>query len=277
VTPDDADLIFSLESCVEVEGVYALPRPRPGWPRLFVGLRDDSGHALGVVTGLIVRALPHRDRSYIGIAATDRLRELWSMTAPLSLHPTERAAAVGRAAERERMYAEAPSPLRVRVESEPAPVSVPVLGPFRAHTVWMMSDKRLVELEVVRDPFREQPPALLVVTESDELWETITRATPRSVKPTRARSVREALDAVMREKPARIVCAEALALGDDGLLDAVERAEPTLMERFEIVAGEGTADWLASYLESRARRIEILEEPLEDEAIDELVARTKKR
>ena len=197
MTPDDADLVLALESCAEVEGVFAMASPRPGWPRIFVALRDDSGYALGVVTGMMVRALPHRDRSYIGIAATDRLRELWSMGAPLVLSRAERDAAVERARIREIAYAKEPTPLRVRVDvSEPAPLSVPVVGPFRARTVWMMVGDTLMELEVIPDPFREEPPALLVVTERDELWERITRAAPTFVKPVRARSVREAMATV---------------------------------------------------------------------------------
>ena len=275
MNPEDADLVLALERCPEVDGVYALPSAPAGWPRVFVALHEDSGHALGVVTGIMVRALPHRDRSHIGVAATERLREIW-----VPLGASERRDAQHRAEERERAYRAQPTPFpRIRVDvEEPPPVSVPVIEPFQPHTVWRLADGRVAVLEVVADPFREQPPVLLVVTDDDALYGRIARAAPRQLKLERARTAREAVDAISNVTPAHIVCSEAAALAPDGLLEWIEHTRPALVERFEVIADEGTADWLASYLEKRAKRhLEILEEPIEDEAIDELVSRARSK
>ncbi len=280
-------LVLSLEDLPEVDGVYALVRPPAGWPRLFISLRDDTAYTLGVVTGMMVRALPHRDRSYIGIAATVCLRELWiPMGAPLSLSPSERREALVRAEERERKYRDEPTPLmpRVRVDVEPAPVSIPALGPFKVGVVWRMSDGRLVALEVHGDPFRTVPPPLLVVTEDDETYRRLARDAPQGVTLARARTVPEAVEAIGRVTPVRIVCSEDLALGGGpgasvpamGMLDWIEATKPELASRFEIICGEGSADWLASYLKSRAAN-PILEEPLDEEAVDELMQRSRRR
>jgi hypothetical protein len=287
MSPDDADLVLALEPLrSEVDGVYALGRPPPGWPRLFVGLRDDTAHTLGVVTALMVRALPHRDRSHVGIAATDRLRELWQpMGMPISLSRAQRRDAVARAEERERKYREEPTPLmpRVRVEVEPAPVSVPALGPFQPGLVWMMSGRRVVVLEVVGDPFRTVPRPLLVITEDDRMYRRLAEHAPRDIMLARARTVPEAIEAIGRATPVCIVCSEALALGvssdvhaaTTGMLSWIEATRPELASCFEIVCSEGTADWVASYLQSRAST-RILEEPLDDDAVDELMQRARR-
>ncbi|HEY1960710.1 MAG TPA: hypothetical protein VGH28_34095 [Polyangiaceae bacterium] len=278
MTPDDADLLLALEAAPEVEAVYEMPSARPGWPRLFVALRSDDAYALGRVTALIVRALPHRDRAYIGIAATERLRELWlPLGAPLGLTRAQRVVAEARAERRELEYAREDPAIHVRLDPERAPLSVPVMTPFSPRRVWTLSDRTVVVLEVVADPFRTPTAPLLVVTDDDALFARIARTAPKTIPVERARTAAEAIEAIRKNPPLRIVSAERLALEAGGLLDWIETERRDLAARLEVVCHEGTSDWIAQLLESRRTRpSEILEEPLEDEAIDEVVARAKR-
>ncbi len=128
---DQADLVLAFESSTFVAGVYVLHKQ--GWPSTIVVMRDDSAYALGTVTGIIVRTLPHRDRSHIGVAGEERLRELWiPLSSSLLLTPKEREAAVARAQERtqnevvplewhkrESLPAHEPAPVDCSIASKP--------------------------------------------------------------------------------------------------------------------------------------------------------------
>ncbi len=276
----DADLVLALEESSLVAGVYALSRRPRGWPRLIVAMSDDTDYALGSVTGLIVRALPHRDRSYIGVAAEQRLRELWvPLGNRLELTAAERAAAVVRAEERLRAEPIAlPQTGPKKPESvEPVPFSIPILRHFERGHVWSLSDgSRVTILEVANDPFRSPapPPAILVVTGNDETYERIRKTAPARVKLARAVNVMLAMEAIETAPPARILCDESLALGDGGLLERIEMEKPHLLSALEILCAEGSAAWLANYLAMRAPRIRVIEEPVLEQDLDDLIERT---
>ncbi|HSQ61899.1 MAG TPA: hypothetical protein VLM85_01740 [Polyangiaceae bacterium] len=278
---EDADLVLTLEEegRAWVEAVHELGGAPAGWPRLMVVMRDDSEYALGSVTGLIVRALPHRDRSYIGVAAEQRLRELWlPLGEPLRLTASERAAAIERAEERQQaepatLPQEAPKAARV----EPPPFSIPILRHYERGHVWTLSDRSVVVLEVASDPFRSPspPPVIVVVSGNDDTFKRIRKTAPARVKLARAVNVRLAMEAIEGASPVRILCDESLALGDGGLLERIESERPQLLPALEILCPEGSADWLSNYLAKRAPGIRVLEEPLVEEDIDDLVERSK--
>jgi len=247
-----ADLLLALEKSPHVDSVRALKKPRPGWPWLFVVMRDDSAYALGSVTGLVVRALPHRDRSHVGVAGEARLRELWlPMSGPIRLSEAEHAAAVARAEERRRREP-AVLPHTASIEpAEPEPLSVPVIGPFEANRVWSLRGERVVVVEVVPDPFRSPAAVVLVVTGDDALAARIERTAPARARVLRAVNVETAMRCIALERPRRIVCGESHALGDGGLVERVEREQPDLLEALEIACAEASAEWVSSYLAAR--------------------------
>ena len=290
---DDADLVLALEGNALVGGVFELAKPPPDWPRIIVVMRDDTAHALGIITGLIVRAVPHRDRSYVGVAAEQRLRELWiPMGESLQLTQGERSAAEVRAEQRHRSELAKPrvapdeplDPRRIGVAEPPGrrpppqPLSITVLAPFRPGIVWSLSDHRVVAIEVVPDPFRSPapPPSILVVTGDDDLYARLAASAPKHITLVRAPNVRTAMESLELRTPRRIVCGESLALGDGGLLERVEIEHPELLAAFDIVCAEASADWLTTYLATRTRtRIRLMEEPLIEEDFEDLMERAR--
>ncbi len=189
-----------------------------------------AAYALGAVTGLIIRALPDRDRSHIGVASEHRLRQLWvPLSAAIRLSSTEHAAAAVRAAERARLETVAP------------PISSSPYVGFTPNNVWRLSDRRMVRVEIVADPFPE-PPVLVVGDET--LRARIASMATRRIRFVHATSARAALDAIEVEPPRRVVCDEANAFGDDGLVAHVERSHPSLVGAIEIACSTNGSEWV---------------------------------
>jgi hypothetical protein len=274
VTPEQADLVFELEPLVFVEGVYEVARRRADdWPRTLVVLRDEDAFQLGAVTAVMLRAMPDRDRSDVGVIASKRLRELLlPLSESLGLGPTEREAARERALARERQRAARPSP-------PAAHVVLPDLAAMRRDVVWRLSSGQVVELEVVADPFRELPTeptpsrAEIIVASTDSILAARLEQRLGRARITRCESVDEIVSTLERHGSIRaIVCSEELAVGVGGAVARLSDPARTRALRVLVVAGPGAAGWLESFVPtSTSVRVEIEEEPVDDEALDRLV------
>jgi hypothetical protein len=222
VTPEQADIVYELRGAQGIEGVYVLDSHTAANATVVV-LDEWSPYVLAVATCALLRAIPDRDRSHIAVTTSAHFHRAFTDRAPITLDRTTEARAKERAATR---------PTAPFTPEELAP-RMPDFEPVEL--LWFKADD--FSYAPIPDPFRSLDPSMPILV--------------RGSRPARdrrlawqAETVAAALERLTWAKPKWIACDEDLAIGDTGLLAALERDHPHLLERTMVIATEASAAFM---------------------------------
>jgi hypothetical protein len=225
VTPEQADILWELESrgIGGVDGVYAIGSRRTVAATVVV-LDAPDAYVLGCVTGALLWAIPDRDRSHVGVSTAARFHGAFADVPPLSLDELERAAA------------------RTRAKKRAPPVeivkpTIPRIDQLDVELVWFIGPNLEEPLVPIPDPFRSLDPSMPIVV-------TRNYATRDRRYAWQAESVGAALERLSWAKPKWIACDEELALGPEGLLDALAAHYPHWQARTMVIVTDVSADFM---------------------------------
>jgi len=237
MTPEQADIVYELRGARGIEGVYVVPS-RAMENATVVVLDDWRPYVLAVATCALLRALPDRDRSHIAVTSAAHFHYVFADLAPLTLDHVNEAKAVERAASR--------APVLVTPES-----LAPRMPDFEPVELLWFQGVDVVPFQPIPDPFRSLDPSMPILVRSSQ------RARERR-HAWHAETVVAALERLSWAKPKWIACDEELAIGESGLLAALERDHPHLMERTMVIATEASADFLSRLMARMHPRVRVV-------------------
>ncbi len=232
MTPEQADILWEVRGIAGIEGVYSMPSEATSRrvPPTVVVLERSDAYVLAAVTCALIRAIPDRDRFHVGVSTASRFHSAFDLP-PLRLETRDQDLARERATRRGPAI-EAPLP------------KLPNEDELTLELIWMIGSDRIYPLEIVVDPFRELDPSRPVL---------ITGALPPKDRrhAWQTDTVGAAIERLGWADPKWIACDEDLALGDNGLLEALAAKYPAMLERTMVVATEVSADWMRKLVARR--------------------------
>jgi hypothetical protein len=234
LSAEQADILYELRDVSGVDGVYALAA---GGPSTVVVLERSDPYVLAVVTCALIRAIPDRNRFHVGVSTATRFHQVFDV-APLALDDISQHHARARAEKR-------PPPPKVDVEA------IIAARDLELELMWLFDSNTLYPIEVVPDPFRSLDPSMPIVV-------TRAVASRERRRAWQAETVSAALERLVWAKPRWIACDEDLAIGDDGLLEALGNKHPEMLERTMVIASEHSADWMRKLIARRFDTVRVV-------------------
>jgi hypothetical protein len=237
VTPEQADIVYELRDARGIEGVYALQSRGPC--ATVIVLDEWRPYVLAVATCALLRALPDRDRSHIAVTSSAHFHYAFADLAPITLDQTNEASAKERAASRQALLYTPETIVDKMPDFEPVEL------------LWFQAGGGDVSFAPIVDPFRSLDPSMPIVV--------------RESQPSRdrrlafhAETVVAALERLTWAKPKWIACDEDLAIGESGLLAALERDHPHLLERTMVIATLASEDFMTRLMARLHPRVRVV-------------------